>query len=306
MLIVGDGADPHAEEVGSELRSLGCTLVMLDAASIEESRWRWHQGSFSAFSDGGWISPVRGWFRRLAPPGQHVGVAIGGREAAEASARLTLLSSLSDASIEWISDYWSLARAESKLVQYRAASELGIQVPSTSVVARAIDIEEQVGPRFIVKPLGVGSYTVEDTSYAVHTRLVERDDPVLDGLSVAPFLTQQFIEATAHLRIVTVGPRAWSARLDATGLPIDWRQNEAAHASWEPISLPDVEARASSLADRLRLRFTSQDWIVDTVGVVWFIDANPSGQWLFLPPEISWAATSALSRWLAQGHWEDR
>ena len=306
MLVVGDEADPHAQEVVSELRSLGCTLVMLDAASIEEARWRWQDASFGVFSDGGWISPVRGWFRRLAPPGQHLGVAIGGREAAEASARLTLLCSLSDATIEWISGYWSLARAESKLVQYRAASELGIQVPSTNVVARAEDIDEHLGPRFIVKPLGIGNYTVEGTSYAVHTRLVERGDSVLNGLGVAPFLIQQFIEATAHIRIVTVGPRAWSARLDARGLPIDWRQSEAAHSAWEPISLPDVEALASTLADRLQLGFTSQDWILDTGGEIWFIDVNPSGQWRFLPTEISQAATCALSNWLARGNWEGR
>lgn len=51
----------------------------------------------------------------------------------------------------------------------------------------------------------------------------------------------------------------------------------------------------------MNLGFSSQDWIVDRDGTAWFIDGNPAGQWLFLPPEVSTPATDAIASWLMAG-----
>ena len=271
---------------------------MLDAATLSTTRWRRSIEGFDVAVKGSWQSPTRGWLRRLAPAGHHAGMALGSRPAVEATARLALIASLSDTDIEWMTDYWSTLRAENKLVQYRLALAAGVAVPSTSVVTDPADIDPKLGALVVMKPLGVGDFREDGEPFAVHARLVNRGDPVLAGMSVSPFIAQQRIMATRHLRVVTVGTRAWAAQLDARGLPLDWRQSATAHSSWKPASMPEVEVMAITVARALRTGYTSQDWIEDERGKCWFIDGNPGGQWLFLPDVVAGPVTDAIADWL--------
>ena len=66
-------------------------------------------------------------------------------------------------------------------------------------------------------------------------------DPSVLG---APFLAQKLLTARAHLRIVTVGGRAWTAELNASGLPPGLAPGPRAHRSFVP----------SARWDRRRLR----------------------------------------------------
>ena len=113
----------------------------------------------------------------------------------------------------------------------------------------------------------------------------------------APFLIQERLAARRHLRVVTVGERAWSFALDADGLPLDWRQEPQAHFSWCPARLPEVEGSALTLARAMDAGYSSQDWI-ETGDGWFFLDLNPGGQWLFLPEPHSSEITTAISSFL--------
>lgn len=174
-------------------------------------------------------------------------------------------------------------------------------VPQFEVVSSPESISASLGDQFVVKPLGTGEYRTESDTFAVHSNVIDRSDQRLYGLVEAPFLIQRLVEATRHLRVVTVGDQAWSAALDAEGVPVDWRLDLRAHESWLPVQEPAVERKALNLSRALGLGFTSQDWIVDLEGEAWFIDGNPAGQWLFLPPEVCDPVTAALALWLTTG-----
>jgi hypothetical protein len=58
-----------------------------------------------------------------------------------------------------------------------------------------------------------------------------------------------------------------------------------------------VQQVALGLAVSLGLGFSSQDW-VETADGYWFLDLNPSGQWLFLPELVAHPVTSAVAAWL--------
>ena len=62
-----------------------------------------------------------------------------------------------------------------------------------------------------------------------------------------------------------------------------------------------MERKALNLSRALGLGFTSQDWIVVLEGEAWFIDGNPAGQWLLVPPEVCDPVTAALALWLTTG-----
>src|SRR5262249_38047703 len=153
-----------------------------------------------------------------------------------------------------------------------------------------------IGQQVVLKPLGPGHYIDGDTGRVVFARVLGRDAAELDLLDTAPFLVQQPIKARSHLRVVTVGEDIFTAQLDAEGLPLDWRQVPAAHRAFRPYDpSPVVASGAIALSQRLRLGYSSQDWILDESGRPWFLDLNPAGQWLFLPGSVADKITSAIA-----------
>lgn len=297
-VIIGSSDDPHVHAVAAACeQQFALSPIVIDAAKLGRCRWALRGPELELLIDGR-SAAGRGWVRRLAPAGTHNGLAIGSLEAAEAASRLAFVSAWSSSPVSWLTGYWHLLEAENKLVQYRMANRLGIPVPKFEVVSDASLISRDLGEKFIVKPLGLGEYRSESETYAVHSHVLERGDPRLSGLNEAPFLLQKLIEAKSHLRVVTVGERAWVASLDASGVPVDWRLDPVAHRSWIPSNRPSVERQALKLSAALKLGFSSQDWIVDGGGTAWFIDGNPAGQWLFLPPEVGAPATDAIASWL--------
>ncbi|WP_405587942.1 RimK family alpha-L-glutamate ligase [Streptomyces sp. NBC_01190] len=304
-LIIGDSDDPHVQAVLEQLPARG--TVVVDAATLPEVLQVLGLGRCLLIDRAGrpvdltGASPAaRGWIRRLAPAGWDAGPRLGSHAAARLASRMTLLAALlRDASISWLCNVDSLFAAENKIVQYKAARAAGIRVPETLVSAGTAELTAAFGERFIVKPLGPGNFTDDQgNNRIVHTQVVTADDLAGADLLGAPFLAQQLLTAQAHLRVVTVREHAWTAELDANGLPLDWRQAASAHHSFtQSPDWPTVERQALRLAKTLGTGFSCQDWIVDSDGPA-FIDLNPGGQWLFLPDSLTQPVAEHLAQWL--------
>jgi hypothetical protein len=245
---------------------------------------------------------TRGWIRRLAEPDWRQRDAPGTYGAVVRSAWINLLVAIAHGlDVDWLTPLDALNLAENKAFQLLEAQRLGIRTPATAVVSARDRLPPELGDPVVVKPLGPGAYRDEDGAMrVVHAHLVERGSDVLEALGGAPFLVQDRLEVEQHLRIVTVGQRTWCCRLDATGLPLDWRREEAAHDAFEPsMEYGDTERDATLLAQALRAGFSSQDWVV-AANAVWFLDFNPGGQWLFLPAAVANEVTNAIADWLTE------
>ena len=304
IIIVGDATDPHVREVASLLPP--SALVIVDATrlnavllsmDLDHTVLRDVTGKVVNVGAG---SPARGWLRRLAPAAWGHGVSIGSHAAAVLSSRMTLLAALlRDRGISWITAVDDLFPAENKVVQYRAAVAVGIRVPKTLVSAQAAHLADDLAEPFVVKPLGPGNFDEDGRQHVAYARRVRAADLAEVDLLAAPFLSQQAVEARRHLRVVTVGQRAWVAELDGADLPLDWREHPPAHHAFRVSrDWAAVERAAVTLAGSLRVGLSSQDWIVDNEGPA-FLDLNPGGQWLFLPPEITGPVTTTLTDRLA-------
>jgi hypothetical protein len=199
--------------------------------------------------------------------------------------------------VEWLSELSSVFAAEDKLRQLKACRELGFPSPPTLLVTRRERIPPEFGDELIVKPFAAGHYREESgDAKVVFATAMSRNDPRLDLLAGAPFLVQPRLTAIFHRRIVTVQDRAWVCELSADGLELDWRSTESAHSSFRSVEDSDAGATASRLARHLGVGYSSQDWLVDQTGEAHFLDLNPAGQWLFLPPAEE--ITSAVADWL--------
>jgi hypothetical protein len=179
---------------------------------------------------------ARGWIRRLAPAGWDTGTVLGSRAAARLTARMTVLAALlRDARISWMCAVDALFGAENKLVQYRAAQAAGLRVPGTLMCADPAYLAAELGEPFVIEPLGPGNFMTDDgRDQVVHTRAVTARDLAGVDLLGVPFLAQKLLTARAHLRIVTVGGRAWTAELDVSGLAPGLAPGPRAHRSFVP------------------------------------------------------------------------
>lgn len=245
------------------------------------------------------LAPRQGWIRRLAPPRWKPGLKAGSKEAAVRGAWTSLLSSIIEAeAISWLTPLPRLFFQENKLVQSGVAERLGIRTPKTVVVSDKQFIGPESGEQFIIKPLGVSTYTEEAClEMVVWTTQVSRDSPALDQLGGAPFLVQEQLRPDRHLRIVTVSDQAWVCELPGRDLPVDWRRDETAHNSFTECSESLVAQDALQLSKALNVGYSSQDWII-TEDIAYFVDLNPAGQWLFLPERVAESVTSHLASWL--------
>jgi glutathione synthase/RimK-type ligase-like ATP-grasp enzyme len=301
-IIIGDPRDPHVEVVVAHL----ATAVVLDASTLA-SRPYWlteDAGEFDNLRFGA-DQPTRGWVRRLAPADWGAGVVSGTHAAVAHAAQLSLMAALGRTpGITWLSPLDSLLVGESKIVQAQAASRLGIRTPRTVVTNSREEAEARLGRHVVIKPLGPGQFTREDgTEAVVFATSVDLADPQFTELGPTPFLIQELIQASTHMRVVTVGDRSWVACLEAAERPLDWRSQTAAHSSFiasRQIDEP-VGALATRLAGELGLGYSSQDWVKTPDDDLVLLDVNPGGQWLFLQSPIAQEVAHAIAAWLRGG-----
>ena len=278
-------------------------MALLDAQALSETDFLLDDRGaylFGASGESISLTGCRGWLRRLAPESWREGVTIDSHTGVVQQAWTTAISVLVElAGVIWLTNLRDIFVAEDKLIQRRASRELGISSPPGVLLTNRERIPSEFGERLVVKPFAAGHYrTREGEARVIFATPMRRDDSRLDLLAGAPFLIQPELNTESHLRVVTVGERAWVSELESEALSFDWRATAAAHSSFRVSENPEVAAQATQLTTKLNVGYSSQDWLVDTDGVAHFLDLNPAGQWLFLPDQISDAVTLAIAEWL--------
>ncbi|MDP2288145.1 MAG: hypothetical protein Q8M73_06215 [Actinomycetota bacterium] len=302
-LIVGDPQDLHVQAVCNLLRH--CQPSIFDVATLGGETFVLEEALFFRagvnFKLGSERPQSRGWIRRLAPLDWNRGIALQSRESAVSSSWMSLLAGVvRSADVEWLTTLDSVLVAESKLTQIQAARALGIQTPRTIVTNNLAAALEAIDGATVVKPLGPSHYFDEfGDPRMVYTTEIELAKLPPETLAGAPFLIQKLIPADFHLRVVTVLQSTWVASIEASGRPLDWRREDAAHGEFLSVAEPDpaIVMQAQAIARRLMLGYSSQDWIVNSEGA-FLLDVNPSGQWLFLPEPIATEVAECIAIWL--------
>lgn len=281
----------------------GVQLALIDARRLSQSPFLATADAVSIPDREGVLIDVsggRGWLRRLAPEDWRDGVDPASVQGVVRNAWISAVMTICELGrIEWLSSLDRIYGAEDKLVQQRACRQLGLSAPAMVLTTDPTAIPKELGRELVVKPLAAGHFRDErGHAHVVHATPMRRDDERLALLAGAPFLVQRRVPASLHIRAVTVRDQAWLSQIPAGEFPLDWRQAEAAHTSWQPATHDQIARGAVALAEHMQVGYSSQDWIVDTRGAAHFLDLNPAGQWLFLPAETSDAVTAAIAGWL--------
>jgi len=293
-IIIGDCADPHVRAVADRLPS---PATILDAAAMARLPFTLTETGLVVDGNAATACTRRGWVRRLAPAGWTAPIRDGSLQGASQAAWLTALASIiRDDRTAWLSSIDAIAAAENKPRQYRRAAAAGVRVPEWMVTTDNDAIPR--GGSWVTKPLGPGHFVEGGEEQIVPTTLLT--DGQRSALTAAPFIIQRCVRAVRHARVVTVREQSFSAMLDGSDRPLDWRTDADAHYGFTATATPlAVHAGALAAAAANSVGYSSQDWILDANGVWWFVDLNPAGQWLFLPTDVADGVSAAIAAWLA-------
>jgi glutathione synthase/RimK-type ligase-like ATP-grasp enzyme len=236
------------------------------------------------------------WNRRVADPILTDVLVPADREFAQREARRFVRGLLMNVSARAfaVNDYHRAAAAENKLVQLRAAHELGMRIPETLVsndparIRAFLARHEAAGA--ICKSFRPITWEGRDQVAILYTSRVELADlPRDEILQLGPAIFQGYVAKAFEVRVTCMGAELFAARLDsqATQLgEVDWRLCEEREMAIEPIELPDAVARSCrALLARLGLVFGCFDFIVTPDGDYVFLEVNQMGQFLWVEYE---------------------
>ena len=297
MVLVGHEDDEHSDAIEKALRGRGTVEVF--RVSLRDLPG----GHFSWSSEEGLRTdtlparPTAGLWRR---PGSPRVDAYDERFAyfAERESRDALTGALCADVVRWVTHPATLWEAELKIVQLRCAHDLALPVPRTLVTNDPREAQEFAMrcASVVAKPVRYGLLGAAPEPLVAWTARVDKES--LQELEGPPVILQEEIHAEAHLRVVTIGDDVFVARLDTDEL--DWRREPANHEGFEVVpeqARPELRRQALLVATELRLGFSAQDWI-ETCEGVFFLEANPSGQWLFLDSAFDGRLLETMARLL--------
>lgn len=310
ILAVTEPDDPHADAVLEVLARMGTPTARLDLASLpREVAVTMRRGGADrgdrllGAGPGGGPLEAEGiaavWWRRPRWAVPHAELA--GPDAAFAVEQVhAALSGLwGSLGAAWMNDPWAEDRASQKGAQLAWAEAAGLAVPETVITSSPDDarafLEALGGRPAIHKPLkGIRANWR-------YTRLLRPPDRArLDDLRFGPAILQAYVPGV-DVRVTCAGGRMLATAIDArrTSSPQDFRPvYDAARVT--PFALPAEVARAlARYLDRARLRYAAVDLRLDDDGRLFFLEANSSGQWLFLEDRTGQPITAAVAEALS-------
>jgi glutathione synthase/RimK-type ligase-like ATP-grasp enzyme len=310
-LLVADHDDPHTESVRTQLRRAGCEAVV---AGVWES---WNSAislSLNRSAAEYWVTTLRGqpqsdeevdvgtvWWRTKPRVGRALTEADAFilRERKDFLTSLVLLKTPQNARINCP---LLQERARLKPLQLSLAGRLGLDIPPTMLTSRSESIQAAAWDRFVYKPL---TWLATLDGRFLFTSVVNNEDVRMHSkeLEMAPAMFQPLIEKRCEYRVTVVDGEAFTARVfsqDRVDTRVDFRRNSEA-LRYESCELSDsLTTCLLRLTSELGLRFAAIDLIETQDGTVYFLEANPAGNWLWIESatglRISEALASALLR----------
>lgn len=313
ILVVSHPGDDHLAPMLTEFERIGIQVTVVDTATIpgttamcadysgavDQWRLRLADGRTLDLSQCG-----SGWWRRALPSEPDPRVTDPAESAWAANEIYEAMAGFWDAvPITWVSPPRAVEKAMMKTWQLPNARAVGLAVPRTVITS---DPEEA---RAFIDRIGLGRVVCKAFSATPEswreTRLVGAEEyALLDRVTVAPVIFQEFVPAQVDLRVTVVGEEIFPAAVHSQELPytLDFRLflDTGPPVRIEPTRLPrDVEEGLLRLLKSAGLRYGAIDMRRTPDGAYVFLEVNPVGQWRFVEERTGQPITAAMARLLA-------
>jgi glutathione synthase/RimK-type ligase-like ATP-grasp enzyme len=208
----------------------------------------------------------------------------------------------------WINPHVAAIRASRKLVQQRAAVQVGFLTPDTLYSNDPKEIRDFLrrhDGQAIYKAHRPTTWRDAETYWVPFSSLITEADLVEDELlQAAPGIYQELIPKQYELRVTVMGRRIFATKLDSqqtTAGKIDWRKSHGELRMEPYVLLGAISANCLSLLQDLGLVFGCFDLIVSPAGEYVFLEVNEGGQFLFVEHYAGQPVLDAFCEFLTQG-----
>ncbi len=314
ILVMGNRKDPHVRAVLARLSEMSCGHVLLDAYEQGSGGFSHPLAEGVALALGreeAKLSSVTAvWWRQKAKPQVPAGAVLDLYNYNFVQREWNTIFdyvAAKTAHVFSMNDRQRAKLAENKAFQLEVAGGFQLQAPKTIITNRpdeAVRFFKEAGVRRCVYK-SFSPYMPPNATMAYTTELdiVELCcGEFQETTDATPGIFQELIEADHEIRVTVVGDELFSARIDtpADVSGVDWRvslfKNRYSH-----VTLPAaLEANLLRYHAHLGLVFAAYDFIVTKNGDIFFLEVNPSGQWMWLEEQlglpISGAIADALKR----------
>lgn len=200
---------------------------------------------------------------------------------------------------KWMSEPFSVYKAENKLLQLKLAKELGFEIPNTLITNDKEQLKsfykEQNG-KIIIKPISQTRIdNKESPSFIFTNKITQKQIDNLDNFDLTPCIYQKEIEKEYELRVTVVGNNIFTASIDSQSdeeTKVDWRKKKLI---FNAVEMPKhVENSCIEMVKKLNLSFGAIDLIKDKEGNYVFLEINPNGQWAWIETQTGLNISEAI------------
>lgn len=199
----------------------------------------------------------------------------------------------------WVSDPYSVYKAENKLLQLKIAKQIGFEIPATLITTskeHLISFYEEQGRRIIIKPISQTRLdNNESPSFIFTNRITQEQIDNIEKFDLTPCIYQREIEKEYEIRVTVVGSSVFAASVDSQKdeeTMLDWRKKKL---TFKAIKIPSqVENKCIEIVKSLNLSFGAIDLIKDRNGNYIFLEINPNGQWAWIENQTGLDISEAI------------
>ncbi|PJD92825.1 MAG: hypothetical protein CK424_04400 [Legionella sp.] len=199
---------------------------------------------------------------------------------------------------KWINSINSTKRIMSKATQLRMALKNGLLIPKGIISNSSSDVcaHLSASDKIIYKTLS-SFMTYQSVIYTTKTDLDEIKSQQ-QAVFLAPGIYQEEIDKKYELRVIVVGEQVFTVKIDSQRLMetrVDWRKNQTKDIM-SPFELSEnTQKKLLAFHKDANLEYCAYDFIVNKHGEEIFLEANPSGQWLFLCDEVATKISNVIA-----------
>ena len=196
----------------------------------------------------------------------------------------------------WVNHPSRTYEAEHKMIQLRAAFDVGFDIPATYCLNSDHFLGKRVDGPVAIKGLDTVLVRTETTESFGYTSVLSREELEDVELKGAPFIAQQALTDKLDLRVTVIEDDWWCASVTEGGIGIagDWRLRKS-NVAFSEFTLPElIGARCVDLTRRLGLSFAAIDLALSD-DHFFFLEVNPTGEWAWLQEEVQFPIGAALA-----------
>lgn len=209
---------------------------------------------------------------------------------------------------KWFNYYRSNHKAENKYLQMNIAKELGFLTPPFVLSNNKNEIIKfcKVNDKVVLKLMNQDFYKVSDNKFlGFYVNVVSASDfEDFSQNEENPIFLQKYIEKQFEVRYTVVGEEHFVCKIESQKSKIastDWRRYDISNTPHTKILPPfEIKQKVDLLMKELNLDYGALDFIVDKNDNWWFLEINPSGQYLWIEDLTGLPITNSIKEYLTK------